>query len=97
MALPNESGVFEIANLVRTVVYIGRGDGRLREQIESFGPVPSVVPPSVGGHYFRYELTPAEHDVVKRRLKGYRREHGGSLPVGNARAEHADAERKHAA
>ena len=96
-ALPNESGVFEVANLVRTVVYIGSGDGRLRDRIEAFGPVPSGLPPAVGGHYFRYELTDNEDETIRRRLKGYRREHGGSLPVGNMRAEHPDTERKHAA
>lgn len=96
-ALPNEAGVFEVANLVRNVVYIGQGDGRLRDRIESFGPVPSALPPSVGGHYFRYEITSSEGETIERRLEGYRREHGGSLPAGNERAERVDVERKRAA
>lgn len=86
-AVPEAPGVFEIGNLVRTVVLIGRGDGRLRERLQAIGPMPSALPATVGGHYFRYELARAEDEALERRLKTYRAQHRGTLPPGNLQAE----------
>jgi hypothetical protein len=83
-ALPNAPAVFEIGNLVRTVVYIGRAEGRLRDRVTALGPLPNGLPPAVGGHYLRYELTPAEDEAITARLKTYQGRHRGSLPAGNA-------------
>jgi hypothetical protein len=81
--LPDAAGVFEIANLVRNVMFIGRGDGSLRKRIESIGHLPQTLPASIGGYYFRFELTPTEEDVLMRRVESYRSRHGGRLPLGN--------------
>jgi hypothetical protein len=82
-ALPNKAGVFEVANLVRNVLYIARGDGRLRERVAAMGPVPNHLPPCPGGHYFRFELTQEEDAALGRRIKSFQSRHRGRLPVGN--------------
>lgn len=81
--LPDAAGVFEIANLVRNIMYIGRGDGSLRKRIASLGHLPAALPASIGGYYFRFELTPTEEDALTSRVESYRSRHGGRLPLGN--------------
>jgi hypothetical protein len=96
-ALPNGAGVFEVANLVRNVLYIARGDGRLRERVAAMGPVPSHLPPCPGGHYFRFELTPQEDDALAKRIKSFQTRHRGRLPVGNLNEDQAVREARCAA
>jgi hypothetical protein len=83
-ALPNKDGVFEIANLVRNVQYVARACGRLRDTVAAMGHMPKNLPLSVGGYFFRFELTTAEGDAFRRRLESYRKRHDGSLPPGNS-------------
>ena len=82
-ALPNADGVFEVANLVRNVQYVGRACGRLRDTLENFGHMPRTLPSSVGGYFFRFELTSAETETFQRRIEAYRKRHEGALPPGN--------------
>src|SRR5262245_10688768 len=82
-AVPNADGVFEIANLVRSVQYVGRACGRLRDTLKDFGHMPRTLPSSVGGHFFRFELTSAETEALQRRIEAYRKRHEGALPPGN--------------
>lgn len=82
-ALPNADGVFEVANLVRNVQYVGRACGRLRDTLADFGPMPRALPASVGGYFFRFELTTAETEAYQRRIEAYRKRHVGALPPGN--------------
>jgi len=82
-ALPNADGVFEVANLVRNVQYVGRACGRLRDALADFGHMPRTLPSSVGGYFFRFELTTAETDAFQRRIEAYRKRHEGALPPGN--------------
>jgi len=86
-ALPNHAGVFEVANLVRNVLYIARAEGQLRERVTALGPFPNQLPPCPGGHYFRFELTKAEDDTLHRRLTEFQSRHGGRLPIGNGRED----------
>lgn len=86
-AVPDAPGVFEIGNLVRTVVLIERGQGKLRERLQQIGPAPASLPATVGGHYFRYELARAEDEALERRLKTYRAQHRGTLPPGNLQSD----------
>jgi hypothetical protein len=81
--VPAAPGIFEIANLVRTLLYIGTGDGNLRGKLESLGAVPTNLPASVGGYYFRYSLVADEAAAVADRQAEHRAEHGGRLPAGN--------------
>jgi hypothetical protein len=83
-ALPNADGIFEVANLVRNVQYVGRACGRLRDTLAEFEDMPRNLPLSVGGHFFRFELTTAEGEAFQRRIEAYRKRHEGSVPPGNA-------------
>jgi hypothetical protein len=82
-ALPNADGVFEVANLVRNVQFVGRARGRLRDALTEFGHMPRNLPFSVGGYFFRFELTTAEGEAFQRRLDAYRKRHEGTFPRGN--------------
>lgn len=82
-ALPNADGVFEVANLVRNVQYVGRACGRLRDTLTEFGHMPRNLPLSVGGYFFRFELTTAEGEAFERRIEAYRKRHEGAVPPGN--------------
>jgi len=82
-ALPNADGVFEIANLVRSVQYVGRACGRLRDTLTDIGHIPRNLPSSVGGYFFRFELTTAETETLQRRIEAYRKRHEGAVPPGN--------------
>ena len=81
--MPNADGVFEIANLVRSVQYVGRACGQLRDTLMDFGHMPRTLPSSVGGYFFRVELTTAETETLLRRIEAYRKRHEGALPPGN--------------
>ena len=84
--LPEAAGVFEVGNLVRTVVYIGAADGNLRARLAVLAIEQAKLPACAGGHYFRYELTPREQETLATRLTAYREEHAGELPAGNREA-----------
>jgi hypothetical protein len=45
--------------------------------------MPRNLPLSVGGYFFRFELTTAEGEAFQRRLEAYRKRHEGSVPPGN--------------
>lgn len=81
--LPEDAGVFEIANLVRNVLYIGRGDGSLRRRLSEMGHLPPQLPASTGGYYFRFMLTAEEQQEMDRRVDAYRTRHAGRPPLGN--------------
>ncbi len=81
--LPEAAGVFEIANLVRNVMYIGRGDGSLRQRIANLGHIPANLPASIGGYYFRFQLAAAEEQALSERVADYCVRHSGRLPMGN--------------
>jgi hypothetical protein len=81
--IPESPGIFEIGNLVRSVLYIGRGDGNLRTRLASLGAIPANVPASTGGYYVRYLLAEDEDAAVTDRQTCHRAEHDGHLPPGN--------------
>jgi hypothetical protein len=82
-ALPEGAGVFEVANLVRTVLYIGRGEGNVRARLATLSQPNSTLPRLAGGYYFRYELGASEEELHVARLTEYCTEHGGHVPPGN--------------
>jgi len=84
--LPEAAGVFEVGNLVRTVLYIGAADGNLRSRLTALSIEQSRLPASTGGYFFRYELTGHEQETVATRLATFREHHGGQLPAGNREA-----------
>ena len=81
--VPEESAVFEVANLVRNVQYIGSARGNLRATLATFA-LEQTLPAIPGGHFFRYHGTEDEDQAVSTRLAAYRAEHLGKLPIGNA-------------
>ena len=66
-ALPESPAVFEVANLVRTVLFIDRAQGKLRERLTTLWQDPTRLPVRPGGHYFRYELSAREEETLQRR------------------------------
>jgi hypothetical protein len=82
--LPQTGAVFEVANLVRTVQFIGTASGNLRNRLAAYVEEDLKVRPITGGYYFRYEPAPDENRALDARLNAYRSGHGGLLPVGNS-------------
>jgi hypothetical protein len=82
--LPQAGAVFEVANLVRTVQFIGTASGDLRTRLAAYVQEDLKVRPITGGYYFRYEPAPQEDEALDARLVAYRSGHGGQLPVGNS-------------
>ena len=80
--LPEEGAVFEIANLVRTVQYIGSAGGNLRARLAALGTEQPRLPACPGGYYFRYETVAQEDEALAARLDAYRTTHS-ILPQGN--------------
>ena len=81
--VPESPGIFEIGNLVRSVLFIGRGDGNLRRRLEGLGAVPENVPASVGGYWVRYASVADEEAALAERQALHRAAHEGRLPAGN--------------
>ena len=76
-------GSFEIGNLVRTVLFIGRANGNLRQRFEALGAIPENVPASVGGYWVRWVAADDEEAELAARQTAHRAQHGGLLPAGN--------------
>lgn len=91
-SLPETSAVFEVASLVRHVLYVGRGEGNLQARLTALARHPGgQLPPRVGGYWFRYHPTDAaaEADTARAILDAYRRVHDGRTPPANAADPHA--------
>ena len=80
--VPEEGAVFEIANLVRTVQYIGSAGGNLRARLAALGTEQPRLPACPGGYYFRYETVAQEDEALSARLDAFRSTHS-ILPTGN--------------
>jgi hypothetical protein len=86
--LPESPAVFEIANLVRSVQYIGSADN-LKERLTTYW---QELRPSPGGYYFRFHQSQkAGEEALATHLASYRAAHGGLLPNGNALASSGTA------
>lgn len=81
--LPEAGAVFEVANLVRTVQFIGSAAGNLRARLASYAQEDLKLRPIPGGYYFRYEAAAKEDETLAERLDSYRKVHGGIVPAGN--------------
>jgi hypothetical protein len=100
--IPEAAGVFEVANLVRSVRFIDAGAGNLRERLAPFAEWQTKLPPSPGGYYFRYLRVDHEREALSASLTAYRENHRGlPPPMNSAQAERAPSslrvERKQAA
>lgn len=81
--LPEAGAVFEVANLVRNVRYIGSAQGNLRARLAEFALAGAKLPATPGGYYFRYEPAAEEAQALSARLDLYRTRHMGQLPLAN--------------
>ena len=81
--LPEEAAVFEVANLVRTVQFIGTADGNLRARVAAIATQMSKLPVSAGGYYVRWEPTAAETEALEKWVGAFRTFHRGAMPQGN--------------
>lgn len=81
--VPDHPGVFEVANLVRSVLYIDRAHGCVRDRLAELARARGSLPRAVGGYYFRYLETADEAGGVTRLLDAYRAHHAGALPRAN--------------
>ena len=82
--LPQTGAVFEVANLVRTVQFIGTASGNLRTRLATYAQEDLKLRPIPGGYYVRYETAAVEDEALSARLDAYRDAHSGTLPTGNA-------------
>jgi len=82
--VPASSGVFEVATLVRHLLYVAPGEGNLHDRLLALSRGPGRhLPATIGGYYFRYRVTDTEDDALKAVLAAYGSQHGGRIPPGN--------------
>jgi hypothetical protein len=74
-------GVYELANAVGDIVYIGVAGGRAPFGLKGVLLDVLYVPPA-GATQFRFEVNMAYHSRYLELLQAYRHDHG-RLPVGN--------------
>ena len=79
--LPQDAGVFEVANLVRTVVYLGRAEGSLKERLTELLRSHGKLPRMTGGYYFRYTSTGDEAEAFELLVATHRQRHGNLPPL----------------
>ena len=79
-ALPESPGVFEIANLVRTTLFIGAATESLLTTVTSHLEVPTAVHARAGRLYFRYAPVEDAQRTQADLLLLYGERHGGELP-----------------
>lgn len=78
--VPESPGVFEVATLVRTVLFIGAASENLLAALHHHHALPGHPLMHSGRLYFRYHATDEPERVQKELLAEYRRSHGGALP-----------------
>jgi hypothetical protein len=79
--LPESPGVFEIATLVRNVLFIGAAADNLATTLASHLEMPGTLHAGVGRLYFRYAATEAAEQLQGELLAQYRERHAGGLPT----------------
>jgi hypothetical protein len=78
--LPESPGVFEIATLVRNVLFIGAATDSLTSTLTSHVVRPGAVHARAGSLYFRYAPIDDADRVQVELLSRYCEQHAGSLP-----------------
>lgn len=78
---PSCPGVYELATLVRTVVYIGAADDSLSQILTQHLRVPQTLHPHLGRLYFRFAPLDEPEGTRAVLLEEFRSSHGGALPV----------------
>ena len=79
--LPESPGVFEIATLVRNVLFIGTATESLSTTLASHLATPGMLHARAGRLYFRYAATEEAERLQSELLAQYRERHAGNLPT----------------
>ncbi len=82
--LPESPGVFEIANLVRTVLFIGAAPESLATTLTNQLQTPNALHARGGRLYFRYAPTEDAERAQAELLARYGDHHGGTPPPGQS-------------
>lgn len=82
--LPESPGVFEIATLVRNVLFIGAAAESLTSTLTTHVAGPGILHARSGSLYFRYAATDDPDRVQVELLSRYCERHAGSLPPAQA-------------
>src|SRR5690242_2840846 len=85
-ALPNAPGVFEIATLVRNVLFIGSATESLATTLQGHLDSTAVPNARAGRLYFRYAASEEAERLQAELLAQYRERHAGTLPAAQSAA-----------
>jgi hypothetical protein len=77
---PASPGVYQLATLVRTVVFIGAAQENLSESLNVHLNAPATLHPHFGKLYFRVAPLDAPESAQGGLLEEYRASHGGAMP-----------------
>jgi hypothetical protein len=78
---PTCSGVYELATLVRTVVFIGAAGENLSEALTEHMKAPQALHPHFGRLYFRVAPLDEPEGVQVALVEEYRATHAGAFPA----------------
>ena len=78
---PTCPGVYQLATLVRTVVFIGAAPTNLSETLAQHVNAPATLHPHLGPLYFRLAPLESPEHAQSELLEEYRARHGGALPA----------------
>lgn len=93
--IPDSPGVFEIANLVRTVLFIGAAPDSLATALAAHLEGPNVVHARAGHLYVRYAPTDDVEHMQAEMLARYGERHGGTLPPAQSTSPIAPRPQRH--
>ena len=78
---PNCAGVYELATLVRTVVFIGAAGESICEALTEHLNAPATLHPHFGRLYFRVAPMEAPEGTQNALIEEYRASHNGAFPA----------------
>jgi hypothetical protein len=78
---PSCSGVYQLANLVRTVVFIGAAGESLSEMLNEHLNAPATLHAPVGRLYFRVAALDEPAGVQTALIEEFRASHNGAFPA----------------
>lgn len=78
---PASPGVYQLATLVRTVVFIGAAADNLSETLTLHLNAPATLHPHLGHLYFRIAPLDEPEHLQTELIEKYRASHGGAFPA----------------
>lgn len=89
-------GVYELATLVRTVVFIGAAEENLNEALTQHLNAPATLHhPQAGRLYFRTVAIDEPDHIQVELLDDFRQRHGGAVPAGQLSQPPPSPPRRH--